>query len=111
MNTENNECSQVQENIAWGRSLSKSDQDHILSSSKCGFVAIEFEEIDSVIKNAEVFVPREFVDVVMGRLEKYEKSKTTLNLTFKEYCMILFDRQIFRWGIGGTSFLLAFSAH
>ena len=43
-------CSNVQENIAWGRVLSAEDQNHIMTCSQCSKVALQFEEIDSAIK-------------------------------------------------------------
>ena len=111
MTSKNKECIFVQENIAWGRALSQLDQDHVLSCSNCSVVAMEFEEIDSAIKNEEVFVPQEFADKVMEKVMAHEKSQVSLYLDLKEFFMMLFDNQVLRWGIGGTSFLLAFSAH
>ena len=111
MTSKNKEYIFVQENIAWGRALSQLDQDHVLSCSNCSVVAMEFEEIDSAIKNEEVFVPQEFADKVMEKVMAHEKSQVSLYLDLKEFFMMLFDNQVLRWGIGGTSFLLAFSAH
>jgi hypothetical protein len=111
MTSKNKECTFVQENIAWGRALSQLDQDHILSCSKCSVVAMEFEEIDSVIKNAEAFVPQGFADKVMEKVMVHEKLQNSLYIDLKDFFMMLFNNQILRWGIGGTSFLLAFSAH
>lgn len=111
MTSKNNVCILVQENIAWGRALSQLDQDHVLSCFKCSGVAMEFEEIDSIIKNAEAFVPERFADKVMEKVMAHENSQDSLYLDLKEFFMMLFNNQALRWGIGGTSFLLAFSAH
>ena len=105
MTSKNNECILVQENIAWGRPLSERDQSHVITCSNCSVVAMEFEEIDSSIKNTEVFIPAGFADRVMEKVIADER------FTLKEFLMMLFNNQILRWGIGGTSFLLAFSAH
>ena len=111
MTSKNKDCTFVQENIAWGRALSQLDQDHILSCSNCSEVAMEFEEIDSVIKNEEASVPLGFADKVMEKVMAHEKSQVIIYLDLKEFLMRLFNNQVLRWGIGGTSFLLAFSAH
>ena len=111
MTSINKDCTFVQENIAWGRALSQLDQDHILSCSNCSLIAMEFEDIDSAIKNEEAFVPQGFADKVMEKVVAYEKSQVSLLLELKEFLMMLFNNQVLRWGVGGTSFLLAFSAH
>lgn len=111
MTSSNYECILVQENIAWGKSLAQSDQDHVLSCPKCSLIAIEFEEIDSIIKNTEAFVPEGFANKVMDKVVAYENSQASLHLDLKEFFMMLFGKQILRWGVGGTGFLLAFSAH
>lgn len=111
MTSKNNECTLVQENIAWGRALSLHDQGHVLSCSHCNVMAMEFEEIDSAIKNVEDFVPQGFADKVMAKVMADKKSQSSSHSNLKDFFMVLFDSQILRWGIGGTSFLLAFSAH
>ena len=103
-------CSNVQENIAWGRVLSTEDQNHVMTCSKCNKVALQFEEIDSAVKNNEVNVPEGFADRVMKQIliqeEKYNPSPSAI-----EVLMAIFHNQAFRWGVGGTSFLLAFAAN
>lgn len=111
MTSENNGCLLVQENIAWGRSLSNLDQDHVLSCSKCSAIAMELEEIDSVIKNVETLVPSGFAERVMKSVTALENPHVDFHLNFRSFFEVLFNNQVLRWGLGGTSFLLAFAAH
>lgn len=110
MNSENNDCMLVQENIAWGRALSDLDQNHVLSCPRCSGLAMDFEEIDSAIRDIEVVVPVGFADKVMANIT-FQQKQHEPSSGLREFFMSLFDNQILRWGIGGTSFLLAFSAH
>jgi Zn-finger nucleic acid-binding protein len=110
MSLEKTICTEVQENIAWGRNLSSVDQIHILTCSKCQLVALEFEEIDSVLKNNTVEIPEGFADSVMQNLLKHEHSQRE-EFKIIEFCTQIFNNPVFRWGVGGTSFLLAFAAH
>ncbi len=111
MNSKNIECARVQENIAWGRSLSDLEQNHMFSCKECNNLALEFEEIDSAIKNLSIEIPDKFADVVMERIMATESEQANLDKRIVEFIIALVDNQILRWGIGGTSLLLAFSAH
>lgn len=107
--TEANRCDVVQENIAWGKSLSEIDQKHVLTCLKCQCIALEFEEVDSTIKNISADIPDGFADRVMSRVATLEDKSNHSSIV--EFFMELFHNQFFRWGLGGTSFLLAFAAH
>lgn len=104
-------CTSVQENLAWGRAsaLSKEDQIHVLSCAKCGAVAMAFEEIDSSIQSEEIDVPDNFADSIILKIRANEKMPWLEKV--REIFEILSQNQAFRWGIGGTSFLIAFAAH
>ena len=108
--TSNNECNLVQENIAWGKNLSNIEQNHILNCPKCSAIAVAFEDIDSALKESQVEIPEGFADRVMAKVMK-EEAQSSFNENVKDFFMMLFNNQILRWGIGGTSFLIAFSAH
>lgn len=107
----NKTCTIVLENIAWGRSLSEDDQKHILNCAECSSAALAFEELDALVANESVHVPAGFADKVMGKINANEVNTLSLNNKLSDLITMLFDSPIFRWGIGGTSFLLAFSAH
>lgn len=111
MTSKKNECAIVQENLAWGKALSALDQEHVLSCPHCSAIAVDFEEIDSMIKNAEDFTSYGFANQVMAQIALNDKSEDRSFLNLRESVMMLLNNQVFRWGIGGTSFLLAFSAH
>ena len=55
-------------------------------------------------------MPAGFADRVMKQIliqeEKYNPSPSAI-----EVLMAIFHNQAFRWGVGGTSFLLAFAAN
>lgn len=110
MTSNNNACNEVQENIAWGRALSSSDQNHVLNCTKCSLVAMQFEEVDSAVNNVKSEIPDGFAERVMERIFQEEKRFNQNSASVKDVLIRLFDNPIFRWGIGGTSFLLAFSA-
>jgi hypothetical protein len=112
MTSNNNDCSSVQENIAWGRALSSADQTHVVTCPNCSVVAMQFEEIDSAVNNIKAEIPEGFADRVMQRISLEEKKHPAESVaSVKDFFITLFDNPVFRWGLGGTSFLLAFSAH
>lgn len=111
MISKNKDCTLVLENIAWGRNLSKEDQVHILNCIECSSAALSFEELDSLVANEAIHVPIGFADKVMKQIDTIESSSHRLNNRMSDFITTLFDSPIFRWSIGGTSFLLAFSAH
>jgi hypothetical protein len=111
MNSQNNICINVQENIAWGRALQEADQTHVLNCPSCSSVALGFEEVDSLFKAGAIVVPDGFAENVMRMLDKTESSNLSFLENFKEIINMLINHQWLRWGIGGTSFLIAFAAH
>lgn len=111
MTSKNDVCTIVQENIAWGRALSIPDQKHVLICPKCSKVAIAFEEVDSAVNKFTSDVPTDFADRVMAKIIAREKSEPKFLENFKDIFAVLINHQVFRWGIGGTSFLIAFAAH
>jgi hypothetical protein len=107
----NKDCNSVQANIAWGKSLDLVDKKHILDCHRCSNVAVQFEELDSLMKNESINIPSDFADRVMQKITQQEKQKKSLNISaFPESIMAFLDNSLLRWSIGGVGFLFAFSA-
>ncbi|MBC7712081.1 MAG: hypothetical protein H7177_01995 [Rhizobacter sp.] len=104
-----NSCDKVQESLAWGRSIVVSEKEHILNCSKCSEVAFQMEQLDSMIKDEAIDLPLNFADNVMKKIIADERAWDTV--TFQDFFAELFNHSLFRWGIGGVGFLIAFSAH
>jgi hypothetical protein len=69
-------CHLIQEDIAWGRGLCVEDQRHVLSCRACSETEVQFEALDSVVRNAmEADVPEGFADRVVGRIEAEQQSE------------------------------------
>lgn len=67
-------CLRTQEDIAWGRALSAQFSFHILSCPYCKKTALEFANLDSLVKQEfEASIPERFVDQVMQKIEKLER--------------------------------------
>lgn len=112
MNTKNNDCNLVQENIAWGKPLCMEDKKHILVCNKCSAVATQLEELDSLMRSESIDIPLGFADGVMLKIIQQEKQDKSLGFSaFTEIIMAFFDNSLLRWGIGGVGFLFALSAH
>jgi hypothetical protein len=63
-------CSEIQEEIAWGRTLSSEDQGHVLECAECGPVALDFARLDGLFRAADAAIPDGFAESVMESLEK-----------------------------------------
>lgn len=89
--------------------ISPSDKEHVLNCQKCSKVAFQMEQLDSLILEEQIDLPENFDDNVMKKIIDSEKSNKTQSL--QDFWVELFDNSLFRWGIGGVGFLIAFSAH
>lgn len=95
-------CNVIQEDIAWGRGLSAEDQNHVLLCRVCSGTAVQFEALDSLVRNAmEVNVPEGFADRVVRQIEA-EQQEENIRLTGR----VLFWEKIFfsravQWGLVG----------
>ena len=62
-------CHLIQEDIAWGRELRQEDKKHVLSCSTCSEIASQFEELDSLVREAiEAKIPAGFSDRVVAKI-------------------------------------------
>lgn len=62
-------CNLIQEEIAWGRTLSEEHQRHVLSCEFCKKVALQFEKLDADLGPLfNTSVPDNFADRVMEKI-------------------------------------------
>jgi hypothetical protein len=65
-------CISIQEEIAWGRTLTPEAQLHVLSCPACKQLSLEFSRLDSVYAStgSDIQVPSDFVARVMAKVKK-----------------------------------------
>ena len=95
-------CNLIQEDIAWGRGLIVEDQEHVLSCRACSETTVQFEALDSLVRDAmEADVPEGFADRVVRQIEAEQQSEvTTLAGRFPFWERIFFSRAV-QWGLVG----------
>jgi len=71
-------CTQVQEEIAWGKNLTEEAQSHIFGCINCGKLALEFTTLDALVnRDLDIEIPLDFVERVMLRIEGKEMISTS----------------------------------
>ena len=64
------QCSQIQEQIAWAKTLNEEAQRHVLSCLFCVRLAEEFAVLDSKLgPELEIEIPSDFAERVMAKIE------------------------------------------
>ena len=101
-------CSLIQEDIAWGRGLSREDQEHVLSCRACSGTAAQFETLDSLVRSAmEADVPEGFAERVVRQIEaEQEKEDLPPARRFPFWERIFFSRAV-QWGLVGIGSVFA----
>jgi hypothetical protein len=69
-------CLTIQEEIAWGRSLSTEAQVHVLGCPSCGALSLEFARLDSLVRDVDIPVSPDFADRVMAEIRKDGQAST-----------------------------------
>ncbi len=86
-------CSDIAEEIAWGRKLTAETQEHVLSCKQCGDLFEEFAKLESLLNPVcDEFVPIGFVNRVMNQIE----GKNSFNFGWLLY---YFELRVVRVGL------------
>ena len=95
-------CHLIQEDIVWGRELRPEDKKHVLSCSACSEIASQFEELDSLVREAtETEIPPGFADRVVAKIGKEEaKSDNMIYRWFPLLERVLYSRAV-QWAFVG----------
>jgi hypothetical protein len=70
-----NHCTEVQERIALGESLTEQEQRHLSSCEHCGSVAEAYSLLDASLESLAEPVPEGFADRVMNELAAHEAAR------------------------------------
>jgi hypothetical protein len=70
-------CQLIQEEIAWGRTLSPEAQLHVLGCLECQKLSLQFSRLDDVMLSGnDVEVAEDFTARVMSRIQKEKASES-----------------------------------